>query len=407
MTDEKDGEGSKPGRALNMCPKCRDYTLKQCRALKSCDACDDNLEDRAARRERNTFQRATGFEAFPGEFDSSALVELIRPVGELVHRTPEFLAYVHGLVSVARAIDTFVQVDPPQSAVIGFRTGSDDVMWLYRERCDEMLADRIRLLRGLSHGENEDGANPTELLERALDNLWDEFGVRRLAIVDEVMSGGQMVAARNRVDNWCKKRKRTLQVLLLGLVGPDRKERQVYEKEAESMNSESKDLIESERSARSEQRERKARRKLTKGSPALQVQVSLHSVPLLLAADELGDAIKRAQRAGARYIPYRACPGSHRLACKGNVIGTCPPFHHPAPDGVGGAFSSTVRKVCKAPPKGGAPAKGWPNVSCPDCAELVQHIREEYSRITDPLKVQGGTALPLPVPGATSPKIII
>lgn len=326
-----------PGMSL-VCDACKDLTAEQCEHQKMCARCGVSLAERAAAKRGMMAPRSSDYTAFPGEDDFVRALFVVNEGAALTHYASDLLAYVKGQLEVIQAIVSFAGDEWDKLGVVGFATGSFDLMWLMRERIGARLPNRIRITRGLAHKEQSADTAADDAFYKILDQF-ESLGVSRLVLVDEVDSGGQMNAALKRTSKWLKRNgQRHMHALALGM--------------SESDNPEVEKAI--------------MKRKWT--------SVKVIRVPVLLAMDDAGAQIKPVMSAPdrTRYVPYRSWPGIYRVRCK-NTLTSCSFRDVEASGSTSDAYSSTVRTICIDNPD--RPKLNWPEKSCEECAKKVAEIR--------------------------------
>jgi len=117
--------------------------------------------------------------------------------------THAFLEYCRLRGQVAQAIRCEIKTEPAL-AVIGFLTGSVGLLSSARPYIESVPGARLAYVRGLSHtgvGEKKDVTESEFflVLEESVKS-----GIRRIVLVDEIVSGGQMRSALKSTARWQK-----------------------------------------------------------------------------------------------------------------------------------------------------------------------------------------------------------
>ncbi|MBX3233534.1 MAG: hypothetical protein KIT84_11060 [Labilithrix sp.] len=167
--------------------------------LQICPKCDrDLLEVRPT--PPPAVRRVESFDAHPIEADYSA-APVEKTDEPIEHDAHDVLNYAIALVKVVRSVERFTEPTRERSAVLGFMTGSEGLDWVLRRRLGHLFEKRIVHGRGLSH--KTGNHNPDAELRGILD-AFKAQSVERLAVIDEVVSGGQLRTALLRILKWHK-----------------------------------------------------------------------------------------------------------------------------------------------------------------------------------------------------------
>ena len=178
-------------------------------ALKRCPQCDRNLIAPGQAHENDDVD---GLHAHPSEaqYACSALqdVQADRP---LVFDAHEVIDYARSLVEVAKYYLDVVQVSPATTALLGFMTGSSDLLIITRRLLGDILKDRVAFVTGLKHKSNKADVGPKDHFEQQL-NDWIADGVRTIVIVDELVGGGQLRQMLGALADWSSPRTESARV---------------------------------------------------------------------------------------------------------------------------------------------------------------------------------------------------
>ena len=336
-----------------VCESCKTLPPEVCEASGTCERCGADLLARAEAKRAMQFHRSKAYTAHPleDEFMSSLFI-----AGEsaLLHDAWNLLDYVEGQLSaIQKIIAAASETNWETIGIVGFMTGSIDLIWLLRELIGHKLPQRVWLTGGLAHKINKSDPTPDNDFFAILDQYRD-LGVTRLFIVDEVVGGTQVRTALSRVGTWSEETAaNTMDVHVLGLteVPPD--------KHAE------------------------LRKVILKGYDW--ATLSLIPVPELLAKDGKGTPIKPAIKIGTKYIPYRYWPGSYEVRCA-NTLTSCS-FRQVIATHTGSAYASTVRAICTK--QSTLPPVCWPEKHCADCGERLERVRRVAATLPNPYEQEG------------------
>ncbi len=161
-----------------------------------CPKCGKDLQPRPA--PPPAVRRLKSFDANPIEaaYTNAPVEQTNDPI---VHDAHDVLKYAIALVDVVRSVERFTRPDRRRSAVLGFMTGSEGLDWMLRRRLGHLFEARIAHARGLSH--KTGGHDPDAKLRAKLGQFLGRK-VTRIAVIDEVVGGGQFRAAFKRIRDW-------------------------------------------------------------------------------------------------------------------------------------------------------------------------------------------------------------
>jgi hypothetical protein len=193
-----------------VCPTCSVFDEIRFQELGTCPTCGSNLQQRVEARDRMKFRRSQSHIAHPYELSYGDTP--ILDVGiHLRHEKLDVILYTHGLIRATSVVMEWAQNESDFG--IGFLTGSAALMWLLRELYPGRLADRIRYVPGLAHTGQDSERHLRSTLNDSLAR-----GMRRLFIVDEVISGTQLHTNARAIERWARDFHSThsFEVLLIG-----------------------------------------------------------------------------------------------------------------------------------------------------------------------------------------------
>jgi len=283
--------------------------------------------------------RSTDYTAHPLEEEAVDGVFVVAGDQALVHDAWELLDYVEGqLLAMREVVRCASSSGWARVGLLGFMTGSWDLMWLMRELIGHNLPKRAKLTRGLAHKQDKSDMTADREFFGHLD-AYQSLGVSDLILIDEVVSGSQVRTALARLAVWAAEAKgEKLTVHVLGLTEADQEER------------------------------RELQKSILKGHEW--ADLHLIPVPALLAKDKAGGMIKPIRNVGTRYVPYRSWPGVHEVWCR-NSLTSCS-YRAACTAHSGSAYASTVRAICRTSTANEAVC--WPGKRCPECDRRISRI---------------------------------
>ena len=130
----------------------------------------------------------------------SAPLKAIQIDEPLIYEAHDVLDYAAALLEVVGIFLDFSENHIKETCLLGFMTGSGDLLWLARRLLTVQLESKVRLARGLRH-KGAGRYDPVVELRAILDS-WKAFGMHRLVVVDEMVGGAQLGTALREVTAW-------------------------------------------------------------------------------------------------------------------------------------------------------------------------------------------------------------
>lgn len=334
-----------------VCPTCATFNEEIFRSLGSCPACGQDLLPRVQARDRMRVRRSADHIAHEYEIEYGA-VPILESGLMLRHEKKDLIEYTRGLIGAAGVVlDWLTEGD----FGVGFLTGSADLMWLLRRLYPNTLGDRIRYVPGLAHR----GQNAEQMLGSTLNDLLAR-GMRRLFVVDEVVSGTQFQTNARAIERWARNMHSTapFHVLLVG-IQPTRSTIGFEE------------LCRLIRTAKRHNRPRVSR-----------FTVRLVTVPELLASDGRGRLIKglRKNRGQPGYTGSRWRALGYLVACKREVHTHCAKYEVLATAGsTDQTFGNAIWRLLRPSTSN---ATSWPDADiCDLCGEALSDLRHAVANL--------------------------
>jgi len=345
-------------RIIIDCPYCVSASAELAAMERVCPKCGGEL-GRNRLTASSAWEREDAFDANPVEarYGEVAVTHIDRSVDHDAH---EVLAYADGLLDVVSIALDLVLGDPGSAAVLGFMTGSDDLDWLLRRVAGHLLEGRLVHVRGLSHGTAD--ADPKRELRSQL-NVWAEMGVKRIVLIDEVLSGTQMWTALCDIRDWfrCQNRSRPLMLNLLGVA----EARRVDDDDGNAW----------------------MRKQVFKAPPNLPAELyaetHLVRVPKLLALDKPGQPLKSFVRGtDGNYQPKRISPVAYTIRCPNRLLGGATSHVGLPGESLDRVFGNAIFAICGF---GYTTPHRWPDTilkaDCEDCRARLLTARKKAEAI--------------------------
>lgn len=348
-------------RKFNHCIYCQDIEPEVGDVLKRCPQCKRDLIEPEETPEDVSVD---GLHAHPTEAQyARAALQDVQADEPLVLDAHEVIDYAHSLVAVAQYYLDVVEVSPAKTALLGFMTGSSDLLTITRRLLGDLLMDRIAFVPGLKHKSHKADTGPKDSFERQL-NDWIADGVETIVIVDELVSGGQLRQMLRALADWSGPRIESAQVEVhvVGLCTSS-------EASAPESLFEEKVL----RGNKDVKRVRCSLKHKAIGSP-------------LLAKDTTGKPIKDTWNEGvADYVPWRELRWNLRVECPrpgSHAFGKAPsrPVIDVCPTGsAGSVFGALIMDLAGLQPG------HWASIvkqdGCPECRGALLQLRGSSEKV--------------------------